>query len=196
MAIGVATPTNQRMLLQPYTQRLYSGDINYTKSYIYKWVNSLTELMGQNLVMLGCAVSSSSFTNTSITVGFDAGYLLQDNAFVDLTAGCSITYPDASFFEDTGKFVVFTRFRNYHNPETHKLQVGMMYVNSSGDSENFNSNTDKIILASIDFTKLGDNINSITVSQSGTITIDGTSYTIYPRPDLDIVDGGQLPLLT
>ena len=196
MAIGSSTP-NQRTILQPYTQRLFSGDVNYTKSYIYNYVNQLTELIGTDQVVLGCSVNSSSFTNTDISVEINSGYLLHDKAFVDITSNVTLTYPNASSFDESGAFIIFTRFKNYHTHDFHKLQVCMTYIDSGGNPfEDFNSNTDRIILCIINFTKdLSGNLDSITVSQDSSIVIDGVTYESYPRTELYIVDGGQLPFL-
>lgn len=199
MTNGIATPT-QRMILRPFSQRLYYSDINYSKSYIYNFVNDLTEVAGQDLVILGCKINDSSFTDTDITIEMNTGYLLHDKAFIDLTESelpISITYPKASNFDESGKFILFSRFKNYNNPEYHKMRLVMMYVNSSGISyETFNPETDRIILMTVSFTKdISGNIDGVTVSQENTIEINGSTYSVFPRLDLYMVDGGQLPLL-
>lgn len=201
MSIGVSTPSQTR-LLKPYTQRLFSGDLNYNSSYIYKYVNDLTKFIGNNLIVNGCDLNDISFTDTDITIEINTGYLIHDNTFIDLTDGSNVTltYTNASSFDADGKFIVFTRFKNYIIDESHKLAIGMMYLSDGGITfDDFNFETDKIILMTIDFTKDGfDNIDSVTPSESGTVEINGEVYSIHPTKDddmiLTIVDGGQLPL--
>lgn len=201
MAIGASTPTQTRVL-KPLTQRLFSGNLSYTSSYIYKYVNDLTKFIGNNLIVNGCDLNDISFTDTDITIEINTGYLIHDRAFIDLTDGSNVTltYTNASSFDSDGEFIVFTRFKNYQLNESHKLSIGMMYLSSSGVTfDEFDTDTDKIVLMTIGFTKDGfDNIDSVTPLESGSVTINGEVYTIHPTKDdnmiLTIVDGGQLPL--
>ena len=197
MSFGYTTPIQEK-LLEPFSQRLYSGDIDYSKSYIYNYFNDLTRIIGEDLVVKGFDVNSVSHTGNTIIVNINPGYIIHDKSFIQVDQMMTLQYPHANAFDSIGKFVVFTRYKNYLNHEENKLRVGMVYIDSVGISfGEFNSNMDRVILAVYSFTKDGsNNIDSIT-SETGPVIIDGQSFDVYPFAQENAiessVDGGIIP---
>ena len=198
MAEGVATPVQEQML-KPFSQRLYAGDLDYSKSYIYQYFNEVTRLVGEDLVLKGLEVVDLAHTADDITVTVAPGFIIQDKAFIDLGASnMPLTFVNASNFDAAGQFVVYGKYRNLISIEQNSFALAGMYVNLNGSPhEPWNHDMNRIVFAAISFTKGVSGIESVSVAMGGDITIDGNLYKIRPtRYDSMIetsLDGGILP---
>lgn len=181
----------QEKLLEPYSQRLYAGDINDSKSYIYSYVNNLTTVIGEDIIVKGCEITNLSDLTTDYDISFKVtpGLILHDRALIEIESDSVVTYKNACNFSDSGKFIVFTRFKNYTTNEENKLQIGITYIgNNQVIHEDFDINTDRIILGVIELSKDGqDAIVGTNLIAAGYITINKKEYNIRPfRTDYNI----------
>lgn len=196
MPIGYIIPSQDRPI-KPFSSKLYSGDLSYTKSFVHNYFNGFTRIFGQNLIAKGLETSILSFTNTDITVRVSPGYLIQDETFIEIISTTDVTYPNASFFDSSGSFIVFARFKSRQTMDKNDLMLGITYVSPNGiPLDPLDPTKDLVILASLTFSKdESGNINSVISNIDGNITIQGQSRSIRPIAEpqiISLLDGGDI----
>lgn len=173
----------QENLLEPYSQRLYAGDTN-NKSYIYNHINNLTTVVGEDIIISGCEIMNlqNLSTQTDISFQITPGIVLHDKAMIEFSGTTTLTYKNACNFSANGRFIVFTRFKNYMSNEENRAQFGITYIgNNQVIHEDFNIDTDRIILGVITLDReINDSISNALLTTSGYIIINNKTYNIRP----------------
>jgi hypothetical protein len=179
MSIINYTPT-QEIIFEPYSQKYFSfydgSKVNY---YITPEFGKLTDLVGNNIILEGFEISGVSRTNTSISCTVGLGRLIINNTYIEVASSTNITYSQANVLDDSGFFVLSARFINYNTLKRNVLTFHLTYFTSENISYNdFDTSKNVIILGVFNFEKTGSNITSVSLTESGSITLDGVSFTI------------------
>jgi hypothetical protein len=179
MSITNYTPT-QEIIFEPYSQKYFSffddSKVNY---YITPEFGKLTDLVGNNIILEGFEISGVSRTNTSISCTVGLGRLIINNTYIEVASSTNITYSQANVLDDSGFFVLSARFINYNTLKRNVLTFHLTYFTSENISYNdFDTSKNVIILGVFNFEKTGSNITSVSLTESGSITLDGVSFTI------------------
>lgn len=179
MSIINYTPM-QEIIFEPYSQKYFSfyddSKVNY---YITPEFGKLTNLVGNNIILEGFEITGVSRTNTSISCTVGLGRLIINNTYVEVASSTNITYSQANVFDDSGFFVLSARFINYNTLRKNELILHLTYFTSENISFNdFDTSKNVIIIGVFDFEKTGPNITSVSLTESGNITLDGVSFII------------------
>lgn len=187
---------SQNRYFDPYHQRLNSGtsgtdgldpiNTSYPQKYLSRISNQqLLKAIGNNMVLNGLELSTS-FVGPNAYIVLSAGKLIADYTVIELPSASNLDFSVSSYGDTpntNSRLVVFSNFQYLETPDTDtqtSLVLTVYHVNSTGlvvsGNPGFNATRNKILLAIIDFTKVGSNITSISKSSLTSLNILGTVY--------------------
>jgi len=187
---------SQNRYFDPHHQRINSGTsgtsglgpINtaYPQKYLSRVSNQqLLKAIGDNMVLNGLDLSTSYIGPTAYIV-LSAGLLIHDYTVIELPSPSNLDFNVTAYGDTptTGSHLcVFSNFQYVESPDIDaqtSLVLTAYHVNSTGliisGNPAFNATRNKILLAIINFTKVGSNITSISNSANTSVSILGTTY--------------------
>lgn len=174
----IVTPTQFRYN-DPYSQRMLQYDIADTKLYLSRISNLLLKSLGDNAIIRGFELLSTSIVGNNITLTISPGLLIQDATLIEVTENTTIDFDVTDYDDCAGRLVVYTNYQYLDSVSAVQLRFKMSFVTHTGKiyplSDPWDLNRNKIYLFLFRFTKNPVTITSIT--NPNFYYIEGSKYT-------------------
>jgi hypothetical protein len=174
-----STPPQKRFN-DPFTQELYQFNTPHSNiSYLSNPINTLSEIIGNNIVTNKLNVNSASISNNLVTITISEGTCIVDNVFHKITSPTTLTLDVSGYDASNGKLVVSAHYAFYQTTQDNPLKFKLSYVSNDGTvvlPVGWKNGVDNLIVAAFTY---DNTTNTITELDTGTsITINGNSYLV------------------
>ena len=181
------TPTQTR-INDPYQQTVFQFNTADSKLYLSRESNKLLNVVGNDLVLEGLGLTNPTL-HSSITVRTTvaAGWAISDSTLIQLSSVSTVDI-DVSALVDTtvdgAHLGIFLNYQYLETVESNQAAIDIYHITSDGSVTNpsyrFNSNSCRILLGIIDFTKSGSTVIAASLNNTlSTLLVNGT--TMYVR---------------
>jgi len=125
------TPTQYRAN-DPYQQRLLQFDNQDSRVYLSRVSNQLLKAFGNDAVIKGFDVISSSFTGDIFEVVIDSGILIQDSTLIEVTEQSTLSI-DVSGLDDCGGYLlIYTDYQYVEAISYNVFSLKIAHVDPNG----------------------------------------------------------------
>lgn len=176
------TPTQTRVN-DPYQQTIFQYNTADSKIYLSRESNKLLNVIGTDMVLKGMAMLAPSIIGLStIRTNIDIGWAIQDSTLIQFTDSNNVDI-DVSSLDDTpvggAHLGVFLKYQYLQTIEANLASVDIFHIQYDGTVTNpsarFSSNSCRILLGVIDFTKSGTTVVSATINTNlSTLNVEGS----------------------
>ena len=176
------TPTQTRVN-DPYQQTLFQYNTADSKIYLSRESNKLLNVIGTDMVLKGMTMLAPSIIGLStIRTNIDIGWAIQDSTLIQFTDSNNVDI-DVSSLDDTpvggAHLGVFLKYQYLQTIEANLASVDIFHIQYDGTVTNpsvrFSSNSCRILLGVIDFTKSGTTVISATINTNlSTLNVEGS----------------------
>ena len=176
----------QNRINDPFSQILFQFNQPHSNLYLSKPLNSLSRIIGNNLVTRGLDLDSYSLSDSNIfSVTITSGSCIVDHIFHEISEPTTLSL-DVSLYDDqNGKLVVFINYQFLQTTELNPLRFKLCYVSNDGNTvlPVEWSPADQVVLAVFSY-----NLSTKEVTEeTDPITILGRTYYIKGRdPNTDM----------
>lgn len=190
---STVTPTQTR-INDPYQDTVFQFNTPDSKLYLSKESNKLLNVVGEDIVLSGLNVGAPTIVAPStVRTVVTAGWAIQDSMLIHISGAATVDI-DCSALTDTdvsgSHLGVFLRYRYLNTVELNPATVDIYHVDSLGTVYNpsgrFTTNSCRILLGIIEFTKSGSTVTAASLSEDDTLLVSGTN--MIPRGDPDNVN--------
>lgn len=186
----------QDVFFKPFTQRFHSyNDQGTQKFYITPEFGKITRIIGQDIILEGFNIDSTSFDNENIYITIKKGRLIINDTYIEVKTNNTIYYDQINKFDDSGFIVLTASFINEHHLRRNRLRYHVIYFDSNHNSyREFNKDKDKIIFGVFKFSKDENNyVNDFYQKDLDYITLNGTEYKVRNKSkvtNISLLDSG------
>jgi len=176
------TPTQTRVN-DPYQQTIFQYNTADSKIYLSRESNKLLNVIGTDMVLKGMTMLAPSIIGLStIRTNIDIGWAIQDSTLIQFTDSNNVDI-DVSSLDDTpvggAHLGVFLKYQYLQTIESNLASVDIFHIQFDGTVTNplsrFSSNSCRILLGVIDFTKSGTTVISATINTNlSTLNVEGS----------------------
>lgn len=182
------TPTGQVIHLDPFSGKLFDFNTVNSRVYLARSINSLLNAFGKNVIIEGLTVSSATLSSNNIaTIIISSGRAVIDETLVEFPSSTTIDLDVTSLSDATGNLLIVSL--NFQYISTIFSNLAKIILRHKDPTGNILSQPwteqDRIVLAAFTFTKsppaiTQNNIPAINVLPHPTVTINDTSFEVYP----------------
>jgi|SaaInlV_200m_DNA_2_1039689.scaffolds.fasta_scaffold01003_3 hypothetical protein len=125
------TPTQYRVN-DPYQQRVLQFSAQDSRVYLSRVSNQLLKAFGNDAVIKGFDVVSSSFTGNTFEVVIDSGILIQDSTLIEVTEQSTLSI-DVSGLDDCGGYLlIYTDYQYVESISYNVFSLKIAHTDQSG----------------------------------------------------------------
>ncbi len=181
------TPTQTRVN-DPYQQTIFQYNTVDSKVYLSRESNKLLNVIGNDVVLSGMGLSALTIVGSStIRTMVGVGWAIQDTTLLQFTNSNNVDI-DVAALDDTPvggcHLGVFLRYEYLQTIEASIASIDIFHIQADGTVTNplarFNTNTCRILLGIIDFTKSGATVIS-TYINTNLPTLNVSGVVMYQR---------------
>lgn len=196
MAIIYSTPTQKRFL-EPYKQRVFQYDSEYSNIYLSRYTNNLLNVIGDDCILRDADIINLNKINgdTGIEFTVESGDIIHDLTFIQLKTNTTIQFPNLNIYSSILKVIVYTSFQYIQSTEENELKIKTSLYDPVNHVvlDGWEPTTDRIILGVIGFTITDNLIDLLYLEDWANININGVNYSIRKTPQkVVLIDGGIL----
>jgi hypothetical protein len=158
------TPTQYRSN-DPYQQRVLQFSAQDSRVYLSRVSNQLLKGFGNDAVIRGFDLISSTFTGDIFEVVIDTGILIQDTTLIEVTEQSTLTIDVSGLDDCTGYLLLYTDYQYIESIGINKFSLKITHVTNNGltfttdsSSVSWNPSRNRLYLTSFQFTKGSPNI--------------------------------------
>ncbi len=176
------TPTQTR-INDPYDQSIFEFNTVDSKVYLSRESNKLLNIVGNEIVIKGMNMSDPTIVSSStVRTTISSGWAIQDETLLNFTNTVTVDLDCAALVDTTtdgAHLGVFVNFEYLHTIEANLASVDMFHILSSGvvtdPDGRFSSNSHRILLGAINFTKSGSNVIAVSRYEPPTLLVSGVT---------------------
>ena len=128
------TPQQNR-INDPFSQTLFQFNLPHSNLYLSNPLNSLSRVIGNNLVTSGLDIDSYSISESNIfSVTINTGTCIVDHVFHEILEPITLSLDVSSYDDQNGKLVVFANYQFLQTPELNPLRFKLCYVSNDGNT--------------------------------------------------------------
>jgi hypothetical protein len=152
-------PTQHR-INDPYQQRILQFNDQDSRVYLSRISNYLLKSFGDDAIIKGFDILSSTFDGNVFEVVVDSGILIQDHTLIEVTEPSTLSINVSGFNDCTGFLLIYTDYQYIESIGLNQFSLKIAYVTANGlvfrtDSSTFNwiPIRNRIFITSFKFTK-------------------------------------------
>ena len=186
------TPTQERFN-DPYQQRIFDYGTVDSRVYLSRATNMILKAIGNNVVLNGFTIGGLSGIGTSIiSLTVSTGYAIQDSTLVQSEQIATLTI-DVSTLVDTttggAHLGVFLDYEYLETVESNPAVIRLYHISSDGMTltpAGFDSARCLTLIGLIEFTKVAALVTAVSEITGGSLSINGTLFTVKGLTDSNI----------
>jgi hypothetical protein len=184
MINSVVYATGQQIHIDPYNGKLFDFNSKQSRVYLGRSINQLLNVFGDNCIIDGLKIVSVELENNRLMINISPGKVIIDTTLIEFP-NYTLLESDISIVDAfSGFFVVSIGFNYLHDNYENKAKFTLAFVNHAGQSTDFYTELEKIVLTKIYVNKEKSTANYTYsyYTNSEVVTINNRSYKIFP-PD-------------
>lgn len=103
----IVTPNPQKRYLEPYKNRTFQYDNEYSNLYLSQYVNNILRAVGNDVIVRGLQVDYAvDEAGTGVNFNISPGAVIQDTTYIELPVNTKISIDDIVSYTESFKYII------------------------------------------------------------------------------------------
>lgn len=186
MLSSVVYPSGQEIHIDPYNGKLFDFNSHQSRVYLGRSINSLLKVFGDNCIIDGLKLVNVTLEHNILTCTINPGKIIIDTTLIEFPSPIILETDVTTIDDSSGFFIITIAFNYLQDKYDNYAKFRLLFVDKHGNSKEFFSELDRIILTKIEMNKSRDEVvfTPSYYSNSTEVTINSTNYKVFPADNV------------